>query len=82
MTDRPPMNWFLLAVFKFLGGAIMGALMALAVFFLFAFDIWDLSPKFLHIFWIFPLVWGVLAVFFFDKTIDTASDFLKSVFDR
>jgi hypothetical protein len=39
-----------------------------------------LSSKYIHAFWILPLVWGVLGTFFFETMMESAMDLLKTHF--
>lgn len=34
-----------------------------------------------HVFWIFPVVWGFLGIFWFDRMLSIAQQFLERIFD-
>ena len=63
----------LLSVFLFLFGMCMcryGLLLTAAT----------LYSKAIHIFWILPLVWGVLGIFFFETMVNAAKDMIEDRF--
>ena len=64
-------------ILRFLVSTFFGGLFSFVVFFIAlllsrepSFALWFWDSKYVHIFWIIPLVWGILGIFFFDKMTD------------
>jgi hypothetical protein len=67
---------------KFVCAALFGGLLLLPVYIVLLFVnfeiVWD-SP-WPHLFWIIPLVWGVLGIFWFERMLDLARDIVEAFF--
>jgi len=63
-------------ILRFIVSAFFGGLFSFFVFLIalllnrepsFSFALWFWDSKYVHIFWIIPIAWGILGIFFFDE---------------
>lgn len=83
MDDKDPLSGLWGAVIKFVCATLFGGLLSF-VFFLEVLD-WDfdffLEKPWIHVFWIIPLVCGVIGVFCFEQTLDSSGGIFEDYFD-
>ncbi len=79
--DKDPLNGPIGAIVKFLGAATFGGFVSL----LLLIGAFGLNVEFLlvrpwiHVFWIIPLVWGVLGIFWLDPMLKAARRLIEGI---
>lgn len=67
---------------RFLFSAFYGAIVSLVLFFIFLrlSVYFSFSARWYHIFWIIPVLWGILGVFRFDEMLEDGRSIIEGVF--
>jgi hypothetical protein len=79
--DKDPLNGPIGALIKFLGAAAFGGFVSLLLF-VCALGLdgeFLLERPWIHVFWIIPLVWGVLGIFWLDPMLEAARHLIEGI---
>jgi len=78
-----PWNTIAGVVAKFLGAALFGGFVSLILLCgVFWLELeFPLESPWIHVFWIIPVAWGALGVFWFDPMLDAARYLVEAVLD-
>jgi len=86
---QPSLNGLSGAFFKFFGGTLFGFLVSGTVFLLVLWlqinlrfhqldFIWE--TPYIHAFWLLPVGWGLLSIFFFEGMLSLGKEFIETFF--
>jgi len=82
-TENPRDGWFGV-VCRFFFSMLLGALVSIVLivmFFRLIIDVSVFTSAWKHIFWAFPLFWGILGIFYYDRMLDVAAKILERVLE-